>query len=84
MKSERIYEAWRQSRRQIEVRDEFMDTVMNRVYQCERKRRKSVLDMRALAELVSEHWLTKAGLVAAGAAVGLIRAAFVICAFLRA
>ena len=84
MKSERTYEAWKQKHRQIEVRDEFADTVMNQIYQCEQKRRKSVLDMRWLAELVSEHSLVRAGLVAAGAAVGLARAAFVICVFLRA
>ena len=84
MKSERTYEAWKQKRRQIEVRDEFADTVMNQVYQCKQKKRKSVLDMRWLAELLSEHWLAKAGVVALCAAAGLARAAFVICAFLRA
>lgn len=84
MKSERTYEAWKQKRRQIEVRDEFADTVMNQVYRCKQKRRKSFLDMRWLAELVSEHWLAKACVVALCAAAGLARAAFVICAFLRA
>ncbi|MBL7153793.1 MAG: hypothetical protein ISS79_08750 [Phycisphaerae bacterium] len=84
MKSERTCEAWKQKHRQIEVRDEFADTVMNQIYQCEQKRGKSLLDMRWLAELVSEHWLVKAGVLAAGAAAGLARAAFVICAFLRA
>lgn len=84
MKSERTYEAWKQKHRQIEVRDEFVDTVMNQICQCEQKKRKSVPDMRWLAELVSEHWLVRAGVIAAAAAVGLARAAFVICAFLRA
>ena len=84
MKSETTYEAWKQKHRQIEVRDEFADTLMDQIRQCEQKKRKSDLDMRWLAELVSEHWLAKAGVIAAGAALGFARAAFVICAFLRA
>ncbi|MBC8218476.1 MAG: hypothetical protein H8E73_08430 [Planctomycetes bacterium] len=84
MKSEKACEAWKEKHRQIEVRDEFADTVMNQIYQCERKRRESLIDMRWLAELISQHSLVKAGMVAAGAALGLARAALVICAFLRA
>ena len=60
MKGERTWEAWKDKHRQIEVRDEFADTVMNRIYQCEQKGRISVLDVRWLAELVSEHWLVRA------------------------
>jgi len=77
-------EAWKKKHRQIDVRDEFADTVMSQVYQCEQKRRKSILDMRWLAEYVSECRLAKTGVVALCAALGLARAAFVICAFLRA
>ena len=46
MKGERTWEAWKDKHRQIEVRDEFADTVMNRIYQCEQKGRISVLDVR--------------------------------------
>jgi len=41
MNSERTWEAWKDKHRQVEVRDEFADTVMNRICQCERRRQRS-------------------------------------------
>jgi len=83
MKIEEIYKAWQEEKRQIEIHKEFSDEVMDRIYQYEREKRKSLFDIQQLIELISAHSLAKAGLVAAGAVTGLVRIAFVVCTFLR-
>ncbi|MHC4461577.1 MAG: hypothetical protein ACYS30_09090 [Planctomycetota bacterium] len=82
MKSEEVYNAWKERKSQIEISENFTDEVMNQVYQHAQKKRKSMFDMRQLVELISAHPLAKAGLVAAGAVAGFVRVAFVVCMFL--
>ncbi len=78
MKSEEVYDTWKEEKSQIDIRENFTDEVMNQVYQYAQKKRKPIFDMRQLVELISAHPLAKVGLVVIGALTGLARVAFVI------
>jgi len=82
MKSEEVYDTWKEEKSQIDIRQDFADEVMNQVYQYARKKTKRLLDVQWLIDLISAHPLAKAGLIAAGAIAGFVRVAFVVCMFL--
>jgi len=73
MKSEEVYDTWKEEKSQIDIREDFADEVMNQVYQYAQKKRKLLFDVQWLVELISVHPLAKAGLVTAGAVTGLVR-----------
>ncbi|MHC4691180.1 MAG: hypothetical protein ACYS67_00465 [Planctomycetota bacterium] len=78
MKTEEIYNAWKEQKSQIEVGKGFSDKVMTQICQYEQKKHKSLFDMQSLVELISAHMLAKAGLILAGGVVGFIRVIFMI------
>ena len=82
MKSEEIYNAWKERKSQINIRENFADELMNRIYRYEQKKRKPLFDGHRLMELISSHRFIKAGVVTAGAVTGLVRIMFVVYAFL--
>jgi hypothetical protein len=82
MKSDEIYESWRQERRHIEVSQNFTDRVMDEVNQLEQNRNITQLKMNRLIELISFHPLAKTGLVAVGAVIGVVRVIIMILAIL--
>ncbi len=82
MKSEEIYNAWKERKSQIDIRENFSDELMNRIYRYEQKKRKPLFDVHRLIELISAHRFVKAGVVTAGAVTGLVRIMFVVYAFL--
>jgi len=82
MKSEEIYNAWKERKSQIDIRENFSDELMNRIYRYESEKRKPLFDGRRLIELISAHRFVKAGVVTAGAVTGLVRIMFVVYAFL--
>jgi len=82
MKSEEIYNAWKESKSRIDVRENFTDDVMNRIYRYERNRKKPLFDVQRLLELISAHRLVKAGVITAGAVTGLVRIIVVVYSFL--
>ncbi len=82
MKDHEVYESWRQEKRQIDVSQNFTGRVMNQVYQCEQSRNVYHLKIERLIELISFHPLAKFGLVAAGAATGIVRLIIMINAIL--
>lgn len=82
MKTEEIYNTWKEQKSQIEVGKGFSGKVMSQIYQYEHGKRMPLIDMDRVAELISAHPLAKAGLVAAGAVAGFVRVAFVVCVFL--
>ena len=82
MKSEKIYNAWKERKSQIEIRENFADEVINQVYRYERDKGRPLFDGQRLIELISAHRFTKAAVVTAGAAAGLVRIVFVVYAFL--
>jgi hypothetical protein len=82
MKSEGIYNTWKERRSRLELSKTFSDRVMSRIYEYEQVRGRPFFDIQRLVERVSAHALAKAGLVAAGAAMGLVRLIFVILVIL--
>ena len=73
MKDHKVYESWRQEKRQIDVSQNFTDQAMNQVYQWEQSRESPRLKMERLIELISFHPLAKTGLVAIGGVMGIVR-----------
>ncbi len=82
MKSEEIYNAWKEQKSQTNIRENFSDELMNRIYRYEQKKSKPLFDGHRLIELISAHRFVKAGVVTAGAVTGLVRIMFVVYAFL--
>jgi len=82
MKSEEIYNTWKERKSQVEVSSAFSGRVMNQIYQYEQAKRRPLFDIQRLVDIISAHTLAKAGLVAAGAAVGLVRLIFMILVIL--
>jgi hypothetical protein len=82
MKSDEVYESWRQEKRQIEVSRNFTDRVMDEIFQLEQNRNIIQLKMNKLVELISFHPLAKTGLVAVGAVIGIVRVIIMILAIL--
>lgn len=73
MKTEEIYNTWKEQKSQIEVGKGFSDKVMTQICQYEQNKRKSLFDVQSLIELMSAHTLAKAGLILTGGVVGFIR-----------
>lgn len=84
MKPQEIYEPWKESKRQVEVPENFANEVMDRIHQCGQKKGKSLFDIRPFVELIVGHPLARPAMVAAGALAGILRIVFVVCVFLRA
>jgi hypothetical protein len=82
MKSEEIYNAWKERKSQIDIRENFSDELMNQIYRYESEKRKPLFNGHRLIELISTRPLGKAAVVTAGAAIGLVRVMIVIYAFL--
>ena len=82
MKSEEIYNAWKERKSQIDIRENFADELMNQIYRYEREKRKPLFDAHRVIELISAHRFVKAGVVTAGAVTGLVRIMFVVYTFL--
>ncbi len=73
MKRQEIYNAWKEKKRQVEIRKNFTDEMMNQICQYEQNKCKSLFNVQSLIELMSAHTLAKAGLILTGGVVGFIR-----------
>jgi len=82
MKDHEVYESWKQAKSQIDVSQNFTGRVMNQVYKLEQSRKKPLLTMERLIELISFHPLAKTGLLAVGAITGIVRLIIMIHAIL--
>ena len=82
MKSEEIYDTWKERKSQIDLRENLADEVMNQIYQYERDKGRPLFDVQRLIELISAHRFVKAGVVTAGVVAGLARIMFVVYNFL--
>ncbi len=80
MKSEEIYNAWKEQKSQVDIDQNFPDNVMNQIYTYEQAKGKPLFDVQWFVELISASPLAKTAMVAAGALAGLIRAAFMLYA----
>ena len=82
MKSEKAYNSWKDQKNQIEVGQNFTEEAMSKIYQYEQKKSKPSFDIYQLIEFISAQPLMKAGLVTAGALIGLVRLVFMIIVIL--
>jgi hypothetical protein len=73
MKTEDIYNSWKKHRSETEVRPDFTENVMKRVYQYEQSRKFSLFDIQWVIETITAHPLVQAAMIAMGALVGFIR-----------
>ncbi len=83
MKSEEIFDSWKRQRRQVEVREDFTDGVMSRIYKYEQNKRKTLFDVQNLIKLISAHPLAQAALILAGSVAGIIRVVFLVSMILE-
>jgi hypothetical protein len=82
VRSEDIYNAWKEQKSRIEVSQGFSRAVMDRIYQYEQGKSRALLKRYQLIELISAHPFVKAAVITAGAAAGLVRIMFLAYAFL--
>ena len=78
MNNEKIYDAWKENKRKVEIRENFTDEVMTQIRQYEQNKLKSLFNLHRLIELMSAHMLAKAGLILTAGVVGLIRVVLVV------
>jgi hypothetical protein len=78
MNNEDIYNGWKEKKHQVEISENFTDSMMNQIRQYEQKKCKSLFNVQSLIELMSAHTLAKAGLILTGGVVGFIRVVFVV------
>jgi hypothetical protein len=78
MKSEEIYNAWKNGKSQIEIGKGFSDRVLKQIHQYEQGKRARIFDMQQFLEFISLHPLAKAALIATGAVAGVVRLVFMI------
>lgn len=83
MKDHEVYESWKQSKRQIEVSQNFTGDVMDLINAWERNRNFQWFNIARFVELISFHPLPKTGLVAVGAITGILRLIIMIHAILN-
>lgn len=83
MRSEELYNAWKDGKRKIDVGKGFADEVMDQVRRYEQGKSRRFAGLRLLVDVISEHPLAQAGLVVAGAVAGFVRVVLVVCMFLR-
>jgi hypothetical protein len=82
VRSEDIYNAWKEQKSRIEVSQGFSRAVMDRIYQYEQGKSRGLLRGYQLVELISARRLAKGAVVTTGAVVGFVRIMFVVYAFL--
>ena len=78
MKSEEIFDDWKEQRSRIEIRENFTDAAMSRIYKYEQNKRKSLFDVQGFIELISAHPLAQTGVILAGGVAGFIRVVFIV------
>jgi hypothetical protein len=78
MKSQDIYNAWKQQKSHIEITDSFEDNLMKRIHQYEQNKPKPIFDFQPLIDFISARPLAQAALIIAAAITGLARVAFMV------
>ena len=73
MKDNEVYESWKQEKRQIDISQNFTGEVMDQINAWEQSRNFRRFNVARFVELISFHPLAKTGLVAVGAATGIVR-----------
>jgi hypothetical protein len=82
MNDDEIYNNWSQQKTNIDIDENFPTSVMKQISAYERDRTKPLFDIQRFVEIISNHPLAKAGLIAAGLIGGFVRTGFVLYAIL--
>ena len=83
MKSEELYEAWKETKRKVISSESFENNVMNQIYKHERERKETPFGTKRLIDFVSAHSFAQAALVAIGFMAGFMRMVFIIVTILN-
>ena len=78
MKSEEIYNIWKEKKSEIDIAGNFASEVIQQVRQYEQGKRECFVDIERFVEIISAHPLAKAATVAAGMLVGMVRVGFML------
>lgn len=78
MKNEKLYNRWKEEKTAVDIDTNFADNVMHQIHQYEQSKRAPLFDLQVLIETISARPLAKAGLIAAGAIGGIVRAGFML------
>ena len=81
MRSEEIYDAWKEVRSQVDVSEGFAGKVMGQVYEYEQEKGKAWRSVERFVEFISARPLAAAGLAAGCLVLGLVR---LVCALIVA
>ena len=73
MKSEELYEAWKETRRKVVPSEDFINKVVNQAYKYEQEKKKTSHIMKRLIDFVSAHTFAQAALIAMGVMSGFTR-----------
>ena len=77
MTNEEIYNNWTRQKTKIDIDGNFSANVMERISAYEQTKAKPLFDIQKIIEIISDHPLAKAGLIAAGAIGGIVRTGFI-------
>jgi hypothetical protein len=77
MKNQDIYNAWKEKNMQIDITEDFADSVMDTIRRHRKHRLKLLLDLQRFIEVFSHNPITQAALLVAGTTAGVARIALV-------
>ena len=83
MKSEELYEEWKETRRKVVPSENFINKVVNQAYEYEQEKKKTPRTMKRLIDFVSAHPFAQAALIAMGVMSGFMRMFVVIITILN-
>ncbi|MBN2590970.1 MAG: hypothetical protein JXA96_13980 [Sedimentisphaerales bacterium] len=83
MKSEKLYEAWKETRRKVVPSENFINKVVNQAYEYEQEKKTQSHVMKRLIDFVSAHPFAQAALIAMGVMSGFMRMFVVIITILN-
>lgn len=73
MKSNDVYDAWKQQATQIDISDGFSDGVMSSVRSLERRKNRPRLDLETILEHITARPVVRIAVIGAGAIAGFLR-----------
>ncbi len=82
MNNQDIYNTWARQKADIDIDENFSGDVMKQISACEHAKTKPLFDIQKFIEIISNHPLAKASMIAAGLIGGIIRTGVTLYAIL--
>ena len=83
MKSQDVYNRWKEEKAPPERRKDFANKIMIQIYDYEYKKNAPLFDLGKFIELISKHTLAKTALITGGAITGIVRLIIVVLMILN-